>query len=490
MNKMKNIKISALLLAIVLSTSCQKFLDVNTDPNNPTTSKLSLTLSAGTVWAATAQGDFLSSTCGYFSQYWTGRPGIALQNLDRHEYPGAVSNNPWSFYYARGLADLNFVAKSSEPLYSGIAKLLLAYHFQVLTDCFGDVPYSEAFKGEIADGSNVSPKFDDDVEIYKDLIVKIDEAISDLNTTVPGMLVPGDDDVIYGGDINKWIQFANSLKLKIYIRQANTDAASVDAIKQKFADIWANEPLILSNTDACFVPFTGGTNSFNPLFAGDRGAPAFTGCETSVKFLELTADPRIQKFYNQVTSGVYKGIPYGDVENQPTNEALFSNFKTPTFVYKSSAPVILISAYEVYFILAEAAARGWISDPASLFYDNAVKLNFDYLGFSETDADSYLGSSGAYDATDLNSQLKSIAIQKWIAFNGLQNVESWIEVRRFDTPSQTIFRGVGGIFRSPTRNSMGDNNFPSILLYSDNELSFNANAPAQHSLTNRVFWDN
>ena len=109
------------------------------------------------------------------------------------------------------------------------------------------------------------------------------------------------------------------------------------------------------------------------------------------------------------------------------------------------------------------------------------------MGVAEADIDTYLSGPGAYDAAN---GVKSIAKQKWVSFNGLQPVEAWIETRRLDSPAMPIFTSPGGLFVVPTNNVLGGNNFPSILYYPATEQDLNSSFPGQHTLTDKVFWDN
>ena len=92
-----------------------------------------------------------------------------------------------------------------------------AYHFQILVDCYGDIPYSEALGRSL----EATPKYDDAQTIYEDLIVQLTEAITLIKNAPENVVIPGDDDAMFGGDMDEWIKFANTVKLRILVRQSD-----------------------------------------------------------------------------------------------------------------------------------------------------------------------------------------------------------------------------------------------------------------------------
>jgi Starch-binding associating with outer membrane len=157
---------------------------------------------------------------------------------------------------------------------------------------------------------------------------------------------------------------------------------------------------------------------------------------------------------------------------------------TGGLLYSPTAPVFFMTAWETNLLVAEALARSGDDMEAEAAYDAGVTESFEYLGAG--DPTSYLAGAGAYVAGA--GAIKSIALQKWVCMNSSQNLESWIETRRFDGPD-AIFTSSGGLFIEPTRNTLGAGNWPSIFFYPESEQSLNQNAPSQHSLTDKVFWD-
>jgi hypothetical protein len=158
-------------------------------------------------------------------------------------------------------------------------------------------------------------------------------------------------------------------------------------------------------------------------------------------------------------------------------------------IYGEDLPVILMSPWEVWFLRAEAAARYGTADDEATAFETAIVEHFDYLDVSGGPA---FAAGLGYDAGgSIQARIKQIAIQKWISLNGLQTTEAWTEVRRLDTPDNPMFMGSDeGIFDYPIESTLPAGTYPSIYLIPEAERSFNPNAPAQQTLTKKVFWDN
>jgi hypothetical protein len=211
------------LLTIILFlsvSSCDLFdLDVNTDPNNPAQASLELLLT-------NAELDGMSTFAGNLNDAAHGFVGITT-NTDDFNMTNASWNATWNFLYSGPLNDLERIIMAAEeqgnnPHYLGVAQVLKAYYFSLMVDLWGDVPYSEAFRG---DAENKAPGYDDDAAIYADLFSLLDKALANFELTSP---VDVDGDVIYGGDIDLWTKAANSLKLRLLIqtRKTNSNAQS------------------------------------------------------------------------------------------------------------------------------------------------------------------------------------------------------------------------------------------------------------------------
>ncbi len=488
-----------IILLLVLSlglpfTSCKDYLDVNVDPNQSAISRIELQLSSAQLETSIAIGQRIYPQLAVLAQYQTGGPGVSLGDPDQHKWASSEGDEIFTRLY-RSSVNLNFIIQNStENYYIAIAKIMKAYNFQVCADLFGDIPYAEALKGDIADGSILHPKYDSAKDVvYPAIEGELLEAIG-LIERGGSFLLPKTDDLIYGGDMDKWNKFAHSLLLKIYLRQGASGQAKAAALYE------SDDQFILTNDEAAFVAFPGGASGSNPFWTAAKSTALgnfYVATTTVVDYLGGTQDPRIDALFDQTPAGGHTGLNPGDVQNAPAT-ATFSRpagaLVVPNggLIFSPTAPVFLMSAWESNLLLAEAAARSWITADVDALYAAGVHASFEYLGLDATAADDYLAAGGALDA---GNPIKSIALQKWISMTNIQPVESWIETRRFDSPATPIFASPGGIFKSPTKNALGGTPggtgvFPSILPYPQNEESLNQNFPGQHLITSKVFWDN
>ena len=272
------------LAMIVILSSCKKdFLDINTDPNNPTDAPIDLLLPTAerTLGDALAMGSGDNGGLSQILEVYVHR----ITTREEADQYGAQGNEfftslAWPKFYSSSpppgaseplhgiLQNLDEIIKKSTEdnnlYYRGIAKVLKAYTFSQLVDAFGDVPFSEANKLDDPENPIIYPKFDDDAEIYPQLLVMLDEALVDLGSADGGPLQPGDDDVIYGGDIELWMKAANTIKLKLYTqtRLVINVGTEVNAL------LGAPENLIASTSESFLLPYgtLGATDDRNPAY--------------------------------------------------------------------------------------------------------------------------------------------------------------------------------------------------------------------------------
>ena len=228
----KNIGTAGFIALSVLLAGCEKdFLDINEDPNNPVDVPVGQNLTYAELSVANSLGFSASGLTDQTSSHM--HQTVQRGNFNFYLVVGNDFDitQPWSQLYGIALTDLRQVIRNGEAQeswhYVGVAKILKAYTFSIMVDMWGDIPYSESNLGS----ELPYPAFDDDKEIYRDLFVLIDEGLQDLGKSSERS--PGEDDLIYQGDLAKWKRFANTLKLKLYNQVRLTDlydAAAVESL--------------------------------------------------------------------------------------------------------------------------------------------------------------------------------------------------------------------------------------------------------------------
>jgi len=465
--------------------------DLNLDPNQSTSGGTGPEVFvAATAEYAVSLEAYFNETNSLLAQYWAGGPGVALFDQERYFFTAADFSNEWSFANLQALSDLRYVRDNGNAGLSALSEIMSVLIYQNLVDHYGDVPYSEALRGAPEDGGILTPVYDDAKGIYDDLIVRLDAAIAVLSNTSGTLsvadLAVGDEDLIYGGDLDRWIAFANSLKLRLLMRQSITDPS----VGPQVIALIAGGTFINDEAGLARVPFQGaaGLNQ-NPQWLRRQSSATgqfYVASLTSTDVLESLNDPRALVIYDAaVATGTLVGLEQGGINEIVGTKP--ADFSFPSAVaYGETNDVLFMSHWEVMFLRAEAAMRFGTADDELEMYEAAVTAHFDYIG--ATGAAAYLVDNlydvGAPDQDKSNQ----IGIQKWISMNGLQESEGWIEARRFDVDGDNVF--TDGIFTTPVRSVFADGVFPSIRLYPQTELSFNPNTPPDRDLFDKVFWDN
>lgn len=461
-----------MIAGLMISTSCDDLLDVNKDPNNPPSSTAELTLPVAQVGMAIALESDYNILGSMLAHYWTTGPTAAQYDfIDKYNIRTTDFDNTWIFVYSTVLSDLEFVRtyglEHNQQNYTAIAQLMQCYTFQILVDLYDKIPYAEALQGD----ANMQPVFQDGDEVYDDLIVKIDEALG-LITTGAGAWIPGDEDLIYGGNMAQWRKFGNTLKLKIFTRQALARPAVAQAgIEALTAE---NAEFIGSGEDA-FVSFNNSVHHENPFWQelNQTSFENLVASNTSLDELKANGDSRIDVLYDPSDAeDQFDGLDQG-VGTQ--DGGLFEDYAHPSqsLIVTKAAPAYFMTAYESYFLQAEAAQRGWSDGDDTQLYNQAVTESFNFWGKS---AEVFLEDGGAYE---YDGELNTIFYQKWLAFNGEQGLEGWIEWRRTGVPELPV-----SVQGRPLSNE-----FPLRLIWPVTERSANPNVPAVETVDTPVWWD-
>lgn len=488
---MKKIYFKALLVLALIggsTSACDDALDINESPNSPSGSTTAFTLPVAQTTLAYMLNLDLGIMTGFLSQYWTQAYQAAqYQVYDQYNYNGNQTSTAWLHAYAWVLEDLNYVEQKAledgTPNYAAIARLLSVYTYQVIVDVWDSAPYSEALGGK---SGNLNPVYEDGQTIYDGLIADIDEALELIN---PGAMAitPGADDFLYGGDMAAWVRFANTLKLRIYMRQSE---ARPSVAEQGIDALYAAGAEFVGLGDDAMVPFPGGSNNENPLYRGEispngLGGVNLNGSAAIIQRLVDNNDPRVDFFFDPAETGTFAGaqvgIPQGEGTTQLGSQPQTDNsVPSSTNVIAPNSPVYLMTASESLFLQAEAAERGWGTGDAEQLYNAAVTESFRFTGFA-ADANSFLNGAYEYPATSAE-RLETIATQKWYALCGIMNVEAWAELRRADYLD--LSPSVAG-----TGASLNGSTFPQRALYPSSEISTNTNSLPNGNIGDPVWWN-
>lgn len=309
-----------------------------------------------------------------------------------------------------------------------IIEVCNVYAYQILVDAFGNVPYTEALMGR----ANSTPKYDDAYTIYMDLIARLDAAMADMDPDYDSF---GDADVMYGGDVALWKEFAASLELRMALRLADVPAANPSAIVTKALAAGVFE----SQDESAIFKYTGVSPYVNSYYTEYviNARKDFNPTVTLVDLMNGLNDPRRPIWFTLYDDGTnppyYKGETYG--MSAAATYKNYSHFSTMMRL-DPKYPVILSDYVEVEFLLAEACERslgGKTPAEAELHYDNAINASMLYWGVTQAQADVYLGQPSVAYTTAAGDWKQKIGTQKWLGLFD-RGEEGWAEWRRLDYP--------------------------------------------------------
>ena len=491
---MKRIILSLTMGILLLSTvGCGgDELDINTNPNTPVDVPKEYYISAGQASIVNTVGGELNNLGSFWAQYYTQSTGSSqYQAYEEYNIDASASNDVWNELYAGALNDLQYVItesdKTGDTSSKLVASLMQAYAFQILIDLFGKVPYSEF-------GQSQYPKYDEGETVYPALIKKIDEAVAAYKAN-PSSNNLAKYDMIYKGDMTKWVQFANTLKLKLYLRMAYTSQADATKVKALLAE----NNFILA--DAGFKDIYADTGGkMNPFYSVNISGDGFNGVNhvassSLLKFLEENGDIRIATKYKKNSTGAYFSMPQGAKGQSAYKSLLIGSFSTPNISAKT--PVYIFTLAESKFLQAEADIRYNGGSNAKTLYNEGVKASFVTEGLTGTDATSLLASGGNYELTltgVVETDIEKIMIQKWVALANYNAIEGFFEANRTHYPKMEVYTSGTDYKKGRLTYSLISviqaEKSPKSLYYAAGSINTNPNAPKQKTgLTEKVWWD-
>lgn len=523
---MKN-KLIILLSATVLffTWSCKDYLDVNHDPDTmESIPDAKVLLPAAQLGIANnLMGWDFGFGGGYWVQYWT-QAYTASQFKVLCEYLPRDFNTAYTSLMREPMPDLKRIKTMTEndenPSLYYIAEALSIFTWQIITDVWGNMPYTEALRG---DEGLYHPKQDTQESIYTDLLKRVD-ALLEIDLMDPSVddyyTVDERYDFIFEGDMLLWDCFVRALKMKLLLRLSETPGFDINAVYEYvYESEWAyganfgypyNELALVIAADEGGAKISG--KVWDDSMDGKRhpmrefqagGANYFStnviGCKSFVDYLRVNKDPRLATLFDGT-----KGAFFGDFDSKADSEGGGTTDDKQdwcTVNYDSFKDLFLMSPWEIYFNMAEVAARADDPYDAQEYYEEAVIESLLQHGIKDDDIIDDGGYAEWQDGT-VEECIEQIAMQRWIANCNYQHIEAFLERNRTKYPAVDDIDikadrrkawdefPVGMLTISVNGRALLNGNLPASPLYPDNYIMRNNNAPSQKANVGEKVWWN
>jgi len=419
-----------------------------------------------------------------FAQYWTETTYTDEANYDIVNR--TIADNTFQEYYRDILKDFDEAAKLIAEEATGvdnsttdinnklmIIEILTVYAYQHLVNIFGDIPYTEAM-----DINNLLPAYTDAAEIYSDLITRTSAAVSGLAESANAGM--GGADLFYGGDVDAWKKFGNSLKIKLGIALADVNPTlAKSTVESGVSGAFA------SADDNAILRYQGSSPNANQMYEEMilSGRHDFVPANTIVDIMNTLEDPRGDAFFTPIDTSTEAGVVklayvggiYGESSPWTQYSHVADRIQLPDF------PGLVFTYDEVLFYLAEAAARGMeVGATADVLYNQAITASFDLWGVA--DADAYIAKPEV--AWNADNWKELIGTQSWIALY-TRGTEAYTQWRRLDFPIFNLAPSISEYSEIPVRFTypIGEQ-----TLNPDNYAAA-AEAVGGDELYTRLFWD-
>ena len=430
------------MMAVLVLSSCDKgYKDLNTNPDAVSKATPQYVFTLAEYYGAGAGGHYGSSSSDLLlgtMQYTTSYNDVAGFGSKYIQSQVQQTGSPFSAAYPDEINELNIVIKAvktdpSKVNWLAIARIWRAYCFMRMTDLYGDIPYTQAGLGY--DSAVYKPAYDAQSTIYPSLLSELDAAAQSLDA---GKSSYGSADLIYGGNPAQWKKFAYSLMLRMGMRLTKVDIGSAQAWVTKAiaggvitqdADI-AKMSYIATGQDLNKNPEI--LNLWNSDYIAQNGQTNTEGgkyADTWISYLRSTNDPRLPiisvVWVNKkpdTTSSIQKGMGQDEPNKLPANFVTYSE-PNPATVLGLGSSKLLFTAAESYFLMTEAALRGWYSGAsASSLYTLAIQAAMRHWSIiagsagtiSTAAINAYVANNQLVSGT-LDQQMKQIYTQFWVS---------------------------------------------------------------------------
>lgn len=461
---LKRHRLAGLGLALLASAAAcdnSKLTDVNKNPNAPEqvgAEFLFPTAAVSSVTLARSSIEIVPSAFSTWPQY-----------LAEYQYPEAsyyqlrptTADAYWLGYYSGPLQDLAQALRQAKatkrPNQIGPILVMRAWDYEIMTNMWGDIPFSQANRG---DSGVIAPVYDSQKAIYDSLLKNVTDANAMMGASAGTGF--GAQDPIYGGDPAKWKKFANSLRARLGLDLSKADAARSKT--EVAAAIAAGG--FTSNADNAQLKWPGDGTNDNPWYSNQKeGKGTRDDARFSATFIDTLShlnDPRLPVFARPTqATGTYVGMPNG-LEAGAAGAWGTKSSRLGPQVFARNQPSYIMTYAEFSFIKAEAAERGWISGSAAQFYQEGITASMNQWGVTDAVAIAAYLAQPAVAYKGGAAGLAQIGVQKWISLF-TQGFEGWMEWRRTGYPNL-----------APAQNARTANGqIPRRVIYPQTEQSFN-----------------
>lgn len=353
--------------------------------------------------------------------------------------------------------------RTGKEEYLAVGHFLKAHFFYELTMSFGDIPFSEALQGE---GDIQFPKYDEQEAVFIGILEELDQASQKIKKEAA---LQGD--IIYNGNLHRWEKLIESYKLKVLITLSKKQKAGTINIAQRFNEIYQKGVLLMDNTDNGQLTFFDQAGSRYPQFNSSSYGSSMYMSGTFINLLKELKDPRLFAFAQRTATALENGlaendfngynggdpiVPYAENEKLVQSKNI-SKVRNRYYQDPTTETNVILSYSELQFILAEAAARGWIAGNAEEFYLKGIKGNFEYYAqyakgltqyYGTEQFDNYVQQEAVrYKGGDIATQLKQILTQKYLIMFHQAGMTIYYDYLRTGYPEFKIQQGV----TAPTR---------------------------------------
>jgi hypothetical protein len=460
---MRKISLIAALGIILFAGACKKYVEgEDISPNVPANAPPPLILSAAELSVFANYGGNMSRLASMWAQQNAGCQFQSEAN-DQYQVDEGDISNEWSVIYVQGLKNLKVLkekAGAENPHYQGISNVLTALLLGTATDFWGDVPFTDALKGEAL---QYTAAYDKQEDVLKNIQTLLSDGISLLNSS-NNIIVPGGDDFIYGGDPARWIGFAYLLKARYHMRSSKRDAtwytkalAAVDSAKANGFTDGAADANCVFGTNA---------NEYNQWYAFSKISRRgyIKANKTFTDIMNGLNDPRRSFYFTKNDSGKFEGSALGSSNTRNVSEI-------GTYFASANSPTPIATYAELCFIEAEAAlASGDKTRAANAHNDGVIGHLTQVTGSADA---AYVAANASETASSID--LNKIMTQKYIA--GYTMLEPYHDWRR---------TGIPALVKNPRSNLTG---IARRLPTSIDERLYNSKATVVNNLLEPVWWD-